>query len=112
MLVVVVGVEAERTDDLATELVPDGEAVAVLDEPAVLVAGAPAAVLQRGFAYGARESGHLAPRRGVACRRQPGDEALLGGVAPVLGADAPACGHVVCERDIARGVDVARRGVH
>src|SRR5258705_664014 len=84
----------------------------MLDQPAVLVADAPAAVLQRGFADGARESGHLVPRRGLAGRGQPGDEALLGRVAPVFGADAPACGDVVGERDVARGVDVERRGVH
>src|SRR4029077_5683650 len=84
----------------------------MLDEPALLVADAPAAVLQRGFADGARESGHLVPRRGWAGRGQPGDEALLGGVAPVLGADAPACGDVIGERDVACGVDVERRGVH
>src|ERR1700676_3379837 len=103
MLVVVVGVEAERTDDLATGLVPDGEAVAVFDESAVLVAGAPPAVLQRGFADGARESGHLVPRREVAGRGQAGDEALLGGVAPMLGADTAAGGGAVGGAGHARG---------
>jgi hypothetical protein len=56
--------------------------------------------------------GTLSHAAGWPAADNPGDEALLGGVAPVFRADAPAGGHVVRERDIACGVDVQRRGVH
>ncbi len=48
----------------------------------------------------------------MAGRRQPGNKSLLRSVAPVLGGDASSCDDVVCQRDVACGVDVERRGVH
>src|SRR6476646_6565730 len=109
--VVVVGVEGQHTDDLAVGLVPDREAVVVVDDPALVVAP-PAAVLEHGFTDGAGESGHLVPRGREAGSGETGDEPLVGGVAPVLGPDAAAGGDVVGERDIARGIHVAYGGVH
>jgi hypothetical protein len=76
--------------------------------------GAPVIVVgvERGFAHGAGEFGRLVAGRLMASRRQPGNKSLLRSVAPVLGGDASSCDDVVCQRDVACGVDVERRGVH
>ena len=57
-------------------------------------------------------SGALLQAACMASRRQPGNKSLLRSVAPVLGGDASSCDDVVCQRDVACGVDVERRGVH